>query len=100
MDANPLTVVAIFHARPRRERTLSRALRAMLAPTRQEAGCLTYDLHRSNDDPRLFFFHETWASIDDHRAHLDTQHVRRLLAITPDLLLEPIRELKGSRIEE
>ena len=71
----------------------------MLAPTRVEAGCLNYDLHRSDDDPGLFFFHETWASADDHRAHLDTLHVRHLLTLTPDLLLEPIRELKARRIE-
>ena len=99
MDPSRLTVVAIFRARPDREGALSTALRAMLAPTRREAGCLHYDLHRADDDPGLFFFHETWASADDHRAHLDTQHVRHLLMITPDLLLEPIRELKGRRIE-
>ena len=58
---------------------------------------LNYDLHRSDDCPGLF--HETWATADDHRAHLDTTHVRHLLAITPALLLEPIHELKGSRIE-
>ncbi len=100
MDSSRLVVVAIFRARAGREQALSTALQAMLAPTRLESGCLNYDLHRSNDDPGLFFFHETWVSADDHRAHLDTQHVRHLLEITPELLLEPIRELKGRRIEE
>ena len=100
MDSSRLVVVAIFRAREGREQALSTALQEMLAPTRAEAGCLNYDLHHSYDDPRLFFFHETWASADDHRAHLDTQHVRHLLEITPQLLLEPIRELKGRRIEE
>ena len=100
MDSSRLVVVAIFRAREGREQALSTALQAMLAPTRAEAGCLNYDLHRSNDDPGLFYFHETWASADDHRAHLDTPHVRHLLEVTPELLLEPIRELKGRRIEE
>ena len=100
MDSSRLVVVAIFRAREGREQALSTALQAMLAPTRAEAGCLNYDLHRSNDDPGLFYFHETWASADGHRAHLDTPHVRHLLEITPELLLEPIRELKGRRIEE
>ena len=99
MDPRPLTIVAMFRARPGQEEALADALRAMPTPTRLERGCLNYDLHRSNDDPRLFFFHETWASVDDHRAHLDTGHVRHLLTITPDLLLEPIRELKGTRLE-
>ena len=100
MDSSRLVVVAIFRARAGREQALSTALLAMLAPTRLESGCLNYDLHGSNDDPGLFFFHETWVSVDDHRAHLDTQHVRHLLEIIPKLLLEPIRELKGRRIEE
>ncbi len=95
----PLTVVAVFQARPGREMALEAALRAMVAPTQQEVGCLNYDLHRSDDDPRLFFFHETWRSVADHRAHLDTPHVRHLLAISPDMLHEPIREFKGSRLE-
>lgn len=95
MEPAPLTVVAIFRAGPGHEMALGAALRAMLAPTRKEVGCLTYDLHTSDDDPGLFFFHETWQSADDHRAHLDTPHVRHLLEISPDMLLEPIRELKG-----
>ena len=99
MDTELLTVVAVFRARAGHEMALGAALREMLPPTRQEVGCLNYDLHCSNDDPGLFFFHETWLSADDHRAHLDTPHVRHLLEISPDMLFEPIRELKGRRIE-
>lgn len=94
-----LVVVAIFTARPGREADLRAALRAMIEPTLQEAGCLNYDLHASNDEPGLFFFHETWTSAEAHRAHLDTAHVRNLLTLTPNLLAAPIRELKGTRLE-
>ena len=100
MDPSPLTVVATFRARVGREEVLAAALRSMLAATRPEDGCLHYDLYRADDDPGLFFFHETWRSADDHRAHLATAHVRQLLTMTSDLLAEPIRELKGRRISE
>ena len=99
MDLELLTVVAVFRSRPGHETALGAALWAMLLPTRKEVGCLNYDLHQANDDPGLFFFHETWESVDHHRAHLDTPHVRQLLAISSKLLLEPIREFKGRRIE-
>ena len=99
MDPGPLTVVAVFRTRPANEMALKAALQAMLLPTRHEVGCLNYDLHEAIDDPGLFFFHETWESTDYHRAHLDTPHVRQLLALTSDLLVEPIREFKGRRIE-
>ena len=100
MDPQRLTVVAIFVPKSGRAEELATALRAMVAPTRREEGCLNYDLHAANDGSGLLFFHETWASADHHRAHLDTLHVRHLLTITPDLLAEPIRELKGTRIEQ
>jgi len=99
MDPTPLTVVAVFRARPGHEAPLRAALLAMLEPSRREAGCLNYDLHSSDVDRALLFFHETWRSADEHRNHLDTPHVRHLLAITSNLLLEPIREFKGGRIE-
>lgn len=99
MEPGPLIVVAVFRARPANEMALRAALQAMLLPTREEAGCINYDLHQADGDPGSFFFHETWASADHHRAHLDTPHVRQLLALTSDLLVEPIREFKGRRME-
>ena len=99
MDSEPSAVVAVFRARPGHEEALGAALLAMLEPSRRDAGCMKYDLHQAGDDPGLFFFHETWESVDHHRAHLDTPHVRHLLEISPDMLLEPIREIKGRRIE-
>lgn len=98
MRAEPLIIVAIFDAKPGREADLEIALRAMPGPSRLEIGCLNYDLHRDRTDPRRFFFHETWTTVEDHQAHLQTPHVRHLLSLTPDLLAEPIVELKGERV--
>lgn len=100
MKPAPLVVVAIFTAKAGLEADLRTALRAMVEPTRREVGCLNYDLHSSNHEPGLLFFHETWASAQHHAAHLETPHVRHLLTLTPRLLAEPIRELKGARLEE
>jgi quinol monooxygenase YgiN len=99
MTPDFLIVVAVFRARHGEEAALGAALEAMVEPTRKEVGCLNYDLHQGPEDPGLFFFHETWESAAHHRAHLDTLHVRNLLAISPQLLLEPIREFKGRRRE-
>jgi len=56
------TVVATFEARPGKEIELRNALVGLVAPTRQEAGCLNYDLHVSTEDPRRFLFHENWTT--------------------------------------
>lgn len=71
----PLTVVAKLKAKPGAEARLENALRALVAPTRAEAGCLNYDLHRAHDDPGLFVFHENWESRALWEAHMNAPHL-------------------------
>jgi enamine deaminase RidA (YjgF/YER057c/UK114 family)/quinol monooxygenase YgiN len=69
--ADPITVVAVLHARSGRADELHEALRSNGEQARAEAGCLRYDLHRGVDDPSLFVLYETWTSrkaLDDHFA--------------------------------
>ncbi len=93
----PLTVVAVFRARPGREDDLATTLSAMLGPTRAEDGCERYDLHRVDGDPGLFFFDEIWTTADAHATHVLTPHVQALLAQKSDLFDWPIVEYKGRR---
>lgn len=42
---------------------------AIVEPSRNEAGCINYDVHQTIDDPTVFIWHETWANqkaIDEH----------------------------------
>ena len=71
----PLTVVARLKARPGQEEALGAMLRALLAPTRAEAGCIAYDLHRSHEEPGLFVFTESWASRAEWEAHMAAPHL-------------------------
>ena len=80
-----LTVIAAFQARPGKEAALRAALTGLLAPTRQEAGCLNYDLHASPDDPAKFLFHENWRSKADLDAHLQSPRVKALLPRVDEL---------------
>ena len=51
MDAKPIIMTVGFQARPGKEAELREALTEVLTPTRQEDGCLFYDLHVAADDP-------------------------------------------------
>lgn len=51
----------------------------LLAPTRQEAGCLNYDLHQLSEEPTRFLFHENWTSQAHLDAHLQSAHIKALL---------------------
>jgi len=64
-----LFIFARFHARPDQEAGVGTALRRVIAPTRQEAGCLSIHAFRSIKDPQLFYIHSHWvdeAAFDNH----------------------------------
>ena len=80
-----VTVVATFEAKPGKETELKNALTALVAPTRQEAGCINYDLHQSPDEPGKFLFHENWTSKELLDSHLKSAHIKALLPRVPEL---------------
>jgi quinol monooxygenase YgiN len=63
------TVTARFYGKPEKVRELEEILQNFVRQTRQEAGCINYDLHRSNDDPNVFVFYENWRTRDDWNVH-------------------------------
>jgi quinol monooxygenase YgiN len=89
MNNHPITVVARLKAGPGKEGTLRQELLALIPPTRQEPGCLNYDLHQAADDPACFLFHENWTSKQHLDDHLARPHLQAFLAKAGALLAEP-----------
>ena len=71
----PLTIVAHITAATGKEDFVFENLKTMIAPTRAEAGCLQYDLHRDNENPAYFMFFENWESRDLWQDHIKSPHV-------------------------
>jgi quinol monooxygenase YgiN len=70
------------------EAKLRTLLQGMLAPTRTEQGCKSYELYESDSTGR-FYFDETWeseAALDKHKA---TPHFKYLEQAIGELLEEP-----------
>lgn len=67
----------MLRAKDGQQLLLEAELRALIGPTRKEAGCLQYDLHRGADHPGTFLFHEVWESREHHAAHTRTPHFLR-----------------------
>lgn len=69
--SNELTVVARIRAAKGKGDALAALLTEQVGVVRKsEPGCLAYRLHRSPQDPELFFFYETYvddAAFDVHR---------------------------------
>jgi quinol monooxygenase YgiN len=98
MGTGPLVVVAVIRARSATAGALLPMLQSMVSPTRAEAGCHRYELHRSIDDPLVFFFYEVWGTESDHQRHLGTPHVRRFLDAAPSLLDGAVVENRGTLV--
>ena len=64
-----LFIFARFHARTGQESRVETALRKVIAPTRQEPGCVSIHAFRSIRDERLFYIHSCWVdeiAFDNH----------------------------------
>ena len=81
-----VTLLVQLRAKQGQHLSLESEIRALIAPTRKEEGCLQYDFHRSLDDPNLFLLHEVWASRQHHQAHYHTPHFLRWDARKDSLL--------------
>ena len=72
-----VTLIVALRARQGREAQLEKELRALVAPSRAERGCIAYDLHVSSGQPGLFLFREIWASLKHLQKHWETDHMKR-----------------------
>ena len=77
LPKHAVTLAVIVRAKEGQELLLEAELRALVAPTRREEGCLRYDLYRSTELASQFFLHEVWESREHHTAHTRTPHFLR-----------------------
>jgi quinol monooxygenase YgiN len=93
-----LFIFARFHARPGHEVAVADTLREVLAPTRDEPGCLGIHAFRSVRAPRLFYIHSRWrdeAAFDEHGS---LPHTVRFVARMEPLIDHPFDVTRAERI--
>lgn len=83
-----LTIVAHIRAEADRIDLVKSELEKLIAPTRADAGCLQYDLHRDNDDPAHFMFYENWESRELWQDHMKNPNLRAYMAATAGAVAE------------
>jgi len=100
MKTKLVTVVARMRARSGKEEELKKVLVGLIAPSRQDPGCVNYDLHQSNEHKSCFLFLENWESKELLDKHLATPHLKAFIAKIDDLLAEPPQITLWERIGE
>ncbi|WP_036229679.1 putative quinol monooxygenase [Marinobacterium jannaschii] len=66
-----LTIVARISVDPARIEAMKQAMTELVAATRQEPGCILYQLHQDNQQPERFIFTESWHSHALWRQHME-----------------------------
>jgi len=84
----PLTIVASIRSQPGQEDLVETELRKLVEPTREEAGCLQYDLHKNHEVPGHFVFYENWEDRDLWQAHMGAAHIAAYMAATEGAVAE------------
>jgi len=84
-------VVALMEAKRGEESAVQQACEACVDPTRQEAGCDMYMLHRDSQNPSLLVFVEHWKSERALKQHMQTPHFKALTQALDGKLSRPMR---------
>jgi quinol monooxygenase YgiN len=85
-----LTVIATIKAKAGKEAQMRQDLMGLVAPTRKESGCITFDLLSDNQDPSVFILYESWESQDSLNAHYQQPYVQEVFKSYDETLAEPI----------
>lgn len=93
-----LSVVAEVIAIPGHEDEVRQHLIAVVAPTKEEDGCVQYDLHVSTAEPGHFFFYENWTSAEALARHAASAHIQALGVALKPFVTGPTRVVTCARI--
>ncbi|RFU44755.1 putative quinol monooxygenase [Paraburkholderia sp. DHOC27] len=86
-----ITIFATFVPKPGCEAEVQHALQAVVPPTRDEPGCLRFDLYVGRGPDMTFRMFEIFASQQALDAHRETGHYRAYRAtVMPLLELAPV----------
>lgn len=94
-----ITSIVIFKATPGGAEELGQILTGLISGSRNEPGCIQYDIHHSEADGATWMAFERWSNQAAFDAHVATPAVQSLLAKLPELLADELDMKFYRRIE-
>ena len=83
-----LTIVANIKANVDKIELVKTELLKLIKVTREEEGCINYDLHQDNENPSHFMFYENWESRELWQTHMNNQHLADYMTATEGAVAE------------
>lgn len=81
-----------MHAREGEESAVEEALREVAEGSREEEGCLGFEMFQGVRDRRMFYIHSRWADAKAFARHAELPHTVKFLRRV-DALLDQAREV-------
>ena len=94
-----LFIFGRFHARPGNENAVETTLRNVVAPSREEAGCLGIHAFRSAQDSRVFYIHSRWVNEAAFDIHAGLPHTVRFIEEVQPLIDHPLDVTRAYLLE-
>lgn len=93
-----ITIVARFKAKLGMEDRLEQALLDVVAPSRAESYYISYDVHRSVDNPPLFVLYENWINQAALNQHVEKPYFKANVKLFKEILAEPFEGIRRAMI--
>ena len=71
-----VAVLATLKAKSGKEQQTQDELLKVMKHSRNEEGCLHYNLHQDQDNPQTFMLYELWSGQESLDRHMDTAHYK------------------------
>ncbi|WP_374951297.1 putative quinol monooxygenase [Mucilaginibacter sp.] len=84
-----VSLLACLHCKKDAETAFDVELKKLVEASKQEEGCLAYELYQYKDEPTRYVIEEEWADEDVLARHMETPHYKYFVHISPALLTGP-----------
>ena len=84
-------IVARDYFQPGKKEEAMKLFAEVIAETRKEPGCISYEVHQALDDPDSTAMIETWADQAAMDAHINSEHFKRIIPQIGALTAKPSR---------
>lgn len=88
MSEETIVLVARLKVRTEAVEEMKDLALGIVEDSRNEAGCINYDVHQALDDPTVFVWHETWTGKAALDAHFEEPHFKQFFARGMELAAE------------
>jgi quinol monooxygenase YgiN len=79
VSESPIILSVMIEAVPGREEEAAALLGSLIVPTRAESGCLSYELHVSNENHAMLFFYEKFLNQEALDVHVNSSYFQAFL---------------------